>query len=130
MPDWYDDFSDGPKHRRVTELPSSPDDPPFIDDPPPVRAGVLAAFDPGRRGVRALAIVAAAVVCVAAFFAWRARPHATSVPTPAAVAHGSGSVSPATPSMLVVAVNGRVRKPGLVRLPSGSRVADAIDAAG
>lgn len=32
--------------------------------------------------------------------------------------------------MLVVAVAGRVARPGLVRLPAGSRVADAIDAAG
>ena len=32
--------------------------------------------------------------------------------------------------MLVIAVEGKVRHPGLVRLPPGSRIADAIDAAG
>jgi competence protein ComEA len=134
MADWYEDYTDGPRHRRVTELP--PDD--FADEPPPaltqvpLRPGVLAAFDPGRRGVRSLAIVAAVVVCVAAFFAWRARPHATPVPTPTAVAQASAATAApaASPSTLIVAVNGRVRKPGLVRLPPGSRVADAIDAAG
>ena len=145
MPDWYDDLTDGPKHRRVTQLPVDDaaeafdgfdafgDRPSPKPEPPPVRPGVLAAFDPGRRGVRALAIVAAVVVCVAAFFAWRARPHATPVPTPSAVAQASGAAAPAgpaSPTTLIVAVNGRVRKPGLVRLPPGSRVADAIDAAG
>ncbi len=33
-------------------------------------------------------------------------------------------------TVLVVAVEGKVRHPGLVRLPAGSRVADAIEAAG
>src|SRR5690242_6435378 len=81
MPDWYDEFASGPKHRPVVPLDIDDDDePPPTPDPVPVRPGVLAAFDPGRRGIRALAIVAAVVVCVAAFFAWRARPHATPVP--------------------------------------------------
>ena len=34
------------------------------------------------------------------------------------------------PTSIVVDVGGRVRKPGLVTLPQGARVADAIDAAG
>jgi len=126
MPDWYDDVA---KHRRVTPLEADsyePYDDAPTPDPAPVRPGVLAAFDPGRRGVRALAIVTAVVVGTAAFVAWRSRPHATPVPTAVA----STSIAPSRPAILIVSVNGRVRKPGLVRLASGSRVADAIDAAG
>jgi competence protein ComEA len=37
---------------------------------------------------------------------------------------------PADPASIVVDVGGRVRKPGLVTLPAGARVADAISAAG
>lgn len=91
-----------------------------------------AAFDPGRRGLRALAAVAALVVAIAAYLAWQARPTAEPAPEPEpAVVSGAPRPSvPASPVSLVVAVTGRVRKPGLVWLPPGSRVADAIEAAG
>jgi competence protein ComEA len=42
----------------------------------------------------------------------------------------TGSASPAPEVRLVVDVGGAVARPGVYHLPSGSRVADAIDAAG
>jgi competence protein ComEA len=104
----------------------------------------FAAFDPGSRGVKALAAVAVVVVVVAGFLTWRSRPQvdpvaAPQVPAaadPAANQAGAGQPSEVTPSatvqpiVLVVAVTGRVHRPGLVTLPAGARVADAVEAAG
>jgi competence protein ComEA len=106
-----------------------------------VRRVRLGAFDPGRRGVRALAAVAVVVVLIAAVLAWRARPRVDPVPPiPAAVdatAAADGAAAGDAPvgkssatGEVVVAIGGKVKKPGLIRLPAGSRVADALQAAG
>ncbi|MYW20062.1 ComEA family DNA-binding protein [Streptomyces sp. SID2955] len=101
-----------------------------------------------RRGVVALAVllVAAAVLAVQHF--WAARPQPVRAPqvvhnqaafpdktdktenTEKAVA-GVATGSAATPGAeIVVDVSGKVREPGIRRLPAGSRVADALRAAG
>lgn len=95
--------------------------------------GALARFvelwESRPREVIALSLVALSAVVFAAFVVWRALPRASGsasaiiVPTPV-----PADASP--PGEVVVHVAGAVTKPGLFRLPAGSRVADAIDAAG
>src|SRR6266508_926756 len=56
-----------------------------------------------------------------------APPRIEAVP---AVTRPTGPPASEASTVIVVAVAGRVVRPGLVRLPAGSRVADAIEAAG
>ena len=88
--------------------------------------------------LRGLALIVAVTLVLGAYWAWSGRPRAVAVgPSPSTAAvepSGAPSVEPpATPSpaaVVVVHVVGRVARPGLVALPAGSRVADAIAAAG
>ncbi|MFQ1000798.1 ComEA family DNA-binding protein [Modestobacter sp. SSW1-42] len=98
-------------------------------------------LDPGRRG--AWAVWAVAVVAAAAMIGWTwlGRPAVEPVPATGATAAPSAAPSdalepapgagPTPPSgSVVVSVVGLVAAPGLVTLPAGSRVADALAAAG
>nr|WP_242623497.1 helix-hairpin-helix domain-containing protein [Pseudonocardia sediminis] len=80
-----------------------------------------------------------AAAVLAGFGVWSSRPQAQPIGDLPAVSVGPGSpASGAAPTPapaaqagpLVVSVVGKVAKPGLVRVPDGSRVADAVDAAG
>lgn len=82
-----------------------------------------ARLDPGRRGVVVLVVVALIAAAVAGISMWRARPSTEPLAAPIAE-----QTEPA--AQLIVAVAGKVRKPGVVRLPPGARVADAVAAAG
>ncbi|MGC5568545.1 helix-hairpin-helix domain-containing protein [Streptomyces sp. FR-108] len=109
-----------------------------------------------RRSVAALAVVlvVAAALAVQHFWAGRTQPVRAPEIVRAAVPYGAeanaagqkaaagtsaaaaaagdaaGAPAGAVPTALVVDVSGKVREPGVHRLPAGSRVADALKAAG
>jgi competence protein ComEA len=102
-------------------------------------AGPAARLDGGQRSRRMLPFITsvAAAVLVAAAIVIAAGSH-PALEIAGAVPIGSGSLggggdpprSPSTGGSLVVDVQGAVLRPGVVRLPVGSRVGDAIAAAG
>jgi competence protein ComEA len=136
----------GPE-RSWTPRGSDPDDvgraPAAADEAPaPARARLLPAtlaggrLDPGHRGAVALLLVCLLAAVVAAGAVLHGRPQQVEVPA----LEQAGTALPGVPepvpvpepepTELVVAVAGEVVSPGLVRLPPGSRVDDALRAAG
>ncbi len=92
-----------------------------------------ARVDPGRRGAAALTAAVLAAALVVSVLVWRGRPRLEAVAPPPVVAaspSSPGGVGGPTSAPLVVAVTGRVRRPGVVTLPAGARVIDALRAAG
>ena len=84
--------------------------------------------------VRLVTVLAGAAAILLVWWLVAGRPHEVAVPaSTAALAGGdpASSETAAAPSgEVVVDVAGRVRRPGIVTLPAGSRVHEAIDAAG
>ncbi|MFI6157314.1 helix-hairpin-helix domain-containing protein [Kitasatospora sp. NPDC051170] len=131
--------------RMAALLPPSPEVPPAVEPVPvvePVSAAARLRFASAlaldRRAVAGLTILLLFAVGYAVQHFWLGRPEAVAVPAmvaasvePSAVVVGGESAGePAAPVTLVVDVGGRVRTPGLHTLPGGSRVADALRAAG
>lgn len=123
---------------------------PRLEDPIDARPAWVPArwrgvrFDPGRHGATALVVVGLIALAIVFFSVWRDRPIAHAVPPlpavneveskavsrPLSSATSEVSQPPATPPDVVVSVVGLVHAPGLVELPDGSRIADALAAAG
>jgi competence protein ComEA len=102
------------------------------DGQPVGPAGVRLGLD--RRAVAALLVIALGGVVLAGAVVLRSRPHVAEVGSASVLATGSPipspGVAPAPASELVVDVQGNVRRPGVVHLPAGARVLDALRAAG
>lgn len=89
--------------------------------------------DPGRRGAVALVGVALLAAVAVAVYVWHGRPQPQAIAPPplATGAAATGpAASPTSARSLVVAISGKVRRPGVVTVPVGARVIDVLKAAG
>jgi competence protein ComEA len=109
-------------------------------------ARLPARIDPGRRGAIAVAATAVVAAVVTGVWVFSSRPHSVRVtatggggaamasvhsqPAPGPPRSAGPSAAPSSAVALVIDVAGKVRHPGLYRLPAGSRIDDAVQAAG
>jgi competence protein ComEA len=95
-------------------------------------------WDPGRRGARSLWVAGLVAALLVAGWTWVHRPRIDPVPAEPEGAVVTTTAPPTPPvgevaetsATVIVSVVGLVNRPGLVTLPSGSRVAEAVEAAG
>ncbi|MFB9720208.1 ComEA family DNA-binding protein [Planobispora longispora] len=95
-------------------------------------------LDPGRPRLRVLLLVALAAVVTGCVYAWWSRPEPEPLAPPRPISGpaltDTASVTsrprPSAMAEITVHVTGKVRRPGVITLPGGSRVTDAVQAAG
>lgn len=129
---------DGPR-AHPTASPRSPDLPAGLGRH---RApGRTVRWDPGGSGARALWITGLVAALLLIGWTWLERPRVDPAPAPASTSDGvlGAATTASTPpvgeaseasTVVVASVVGLVARPGLVTLPAGARVADALEAAG
>ncbi|WP_083982870.1 ComEA family DNA-binding protein [Actinomadura hibisca] len=107
----------------------------LLAGPKSVRIPGIDDLDPGPRSIRTLIVIGVIAALAAVAYLWMARP--TPEPAPSVQSAPSASPDPQTPQPLpspstnvTVHVFGKVKDPGVISLPTGSRIADAIKAAG
>jgi competence protein ComEA len=133
--DVHDDTRADIARRRLAQLVASFDDelPPSDDRPPAVRPRVEIPH------VRALVTIAVAASVLLVWWLLAGRPEtsepvaplafsSTATPSPGTATAAESGGAPA--QELIVDVAGKVERPGIVTLPKGSRVYEAIEAAG
>ena len=120
-------------HDRIRRLLPSAVQPPEADEP----VDLGSAIPPPRRqwsrgSARATVLGLAGLVVIVGWWWWQGQPREITA-APAVVAAGqpvAGVSSPSSTDTLVVHVVGDVKRSGLVQLPTGARVSDALVAAG
>ena len=95
-------------------------------------------WDPGRLGARSLWVTGLVAALLLVAWTWLDRPRVEPAPVDP-VGRAAETSAPSEPSVgevaqtsptVVVSVVGQVGRPGLVTLPTGARVADALEAVG
>lgn len=120
--------------QRSSDVPVSSDMPARPEDDPPAKAPSarprprprLVLDGPSAAGV-ALVVMLGALL--GGWYLWRSQPDPVTPARAPVVARGVASPTP-SPSSVVIDVAGKVRRPGVVTLPAGSRVVDALRVAG